>query len=420
MKKSLIAVALSLIILFAFSPVMAESEKEPIHLGAIFSTIGPLAELGQECMHVVDVAEDFINERGGIRGYPIKLTVYEGETDPSLFASRSHRLIESDEVVAGFGGTDLALSTAAGEVFQANEIPYINTAGSTPTITLVGDYVFSSVQPDNDQGRASAKYFYEELGYETYAIFKDVAQEYTTNMTEYFIFYAKEFIGKEDPAPIVLTFETGEGDFSGHITRLLRDMQAEGIEAIYLPTFPGDAPEIALQLSDLGIDLPLLGACGIDSYTLGEVGGEAVEGLILSTHYVPGQPMSEIAMEFEEVYMQHYEGDERLYRPGGHGMMALESLLQYKEAIGAVIDDKGSDWWDNAEKEEQSKAIRDSLATIEFSNTTTPNPYSFDDVGRPQMGVPMAIVEDGEIVYYDYMEYDEFTPEGIELFPLMR
>lgn len=420
MKKSLIIfIIVCFSFMVSFSSVQAETEfDEPIHLGAIFSTTGALAELGQEAMHVIDITEDFINDRGGIGGYPLEITVYEGETDPSVFASRAHRLIESDEVLAGFGGTDLALSTAAGEVFLENQLTYINTAGSTPTIAEIGDYVFSSVQPDNDQGRAAAYYFTEVKGFEKFAIFNDEAQEFTTNMTDYFKFYLDEFSPAEDPVPITLSYETGDTDFSSQITNLMMELRDTDIDAVWISSFPAEAPQIVRQMKDFDIDLPALTVCGADSHTLTDVGGDAVEGMMYTTHYAYGMPMSEIAEEFEEVYLDHYQDDDILSVPGGHGFQALESVLQYKEAIEYILDDRGHDWWDGADRFEKAEVIRDTLAKIEFKNTTPHVNYKFDEVGRPQFGMPVAIVEDGERVFHEYLRYDDFTPEGIELDPI--
>ncbi|MCD6434263.1 MAG: ABC transporter substrate-binding protein, partial [Candidatus Diapherotrites archaeon] len=171
------------------SATLFGAEKEPFRLGAIISFTGEGAEMGVEFYQSIQVAEDLLNEKGGIHGYPIAVTIVDGATDPSVFATKAHRLIEDVKVIAGFGGCDISLATAAGEVFQVNKTPFTDIGGTTPTIPLVGDYMFMTPVPDNDQGRAVAMYLYKELGYDTVAIFKDIASAYGTKLTEYITYY---------------------------------------------------------------------------------------------------------------------------------------------------------------------------------------------------------------------------------------
>lgn len=415
MKKlkifALLIMCVSITLTLSFITAYTEIEKQPIKIGAIVSFTGVGAEMGIENQRTISVAADLLNARGGIHGYPISVTIVDGASKPAVFAIKARRLVESVKVIAGIGGNDISFATAAGEVFQEQKTPFSDIAGTTPTIPLVGDYMVMTPFPDNDQGRAVAKYAYEELGYDTFAIFKDVASAYGTKLTEYFIHFAKKFTGKDDPVPLVLTYQTGDTDYSAQLTRLKANAERLGIEAIVLPTWPRDAPKIAKQARGLRIDLPLLGTDGVDTSALTEVGGEAVEGMIFSTHFSPGQPgLPEIVQDFVNEYRERYEAD-----PGAFGTMGYDALMQMAESISAVIEEKGEEWWDNASLAEKRKATRDKLFSIEFSWTT--QSYSFSSEGWPKRGAVWKKVKNGKREFYDFQPYEEYTPEGIETLP---
>lgn len=400
-----------LLMLFSLTALSIAQQKEPIKIGAIVGLTGEAAEMGIEFRDCATMAVDLLNAKGGIHGYPVELTIVDAQSKPAVYATKAHRLIESVEVIAGFGGCDISFATAAGEVFQDAKTPFTDIAGTTPTIPLVGDYMFMTPIPDNDQGRAVAKYIYEKLGYDTITIFKDVASAYGTKLTEYIIYYLKEFTGKENPVPFVPAYNTGDSDYTAQLTRLKVNIKKLGIQAIVLPTWPRDAPKIAKQARGLAIELPLLGTDGVDTSALTEVGGDAVEGMIYSTHFSAGMPgLPAMAKDYAREYEKRHEEE-----PGAFGTMAYDSFMIMAEAISEVIEEKGEKWWDEASLAGKRTATRDKLLTIKTTWTT--QPISFTPEGWPKRGATWKIVKNGERCYYDFQSYENYTPEGIETFP---
>ena len=385
--------------------------KEPIKIGAIVELTGEAAEMGIENQHTIDVAESLLNAQGGIEGYPLEVVIVDGGSDPAMFATRAHRLLEDEKVICGIGGNDISFATAAGEVFAKAEAPYADIGGTTPTIPLISDFMFMAPGPDNDQGRAVAKYVTGKLGYNTFAIFKDVASAYGTKLSEYFIYYAKYFTKKDNPVPLVLNYQTGDTDYSAQLTKLKARAKDLGIQAIILPTWPQDAPTIAKQARDLGVELPLIGTDGVDTSALTDVGGEAVEGMIFSTHFHPDQPgLPDMAKKFVAEYRKKFNDD-----PGAFGTMGYDALVIMAEAISKVIADKGAAWWDQASLADKRLATRDALLTVQFKWTT--QPFGFTKEGWPKKGQVWKQVKDGKRVFYDFQPYDSFTPSGINTMP---
>jgi len=385
--------------------------KEPIKIGVICNYTGDCAELGVEEHKLLVVAEDLLNAKGGIHGYPVNLTIVDGQSKPAVHATKAYRLIESEKVVIGIGGDDISYATASGEVFQQAKVPYMSTGASTPTCSLVGDYMAMIWRPDNDCGRGIAKYVYEKIGYNKVTIFKDVASAYGTKLTEYFIYYFKEFTGDEDPVPLVLAYNTGDTDYTAQLTRLKANMDKLGIQAVILPTWPRDAPKIVKQARELELDIPMIGTDGVDTSALTEVGGDSVEGMIFATLFAPEQPgITEVAQENMIEYEKRY--NEKM---GAYAASAYDAFMVSVESIKAVIDEKGAEWWDSASLADKRKAVRDKMFSITMQWTI--EPLKFTPEGWPKRANIWKIVKNGERVFYDSQTYDEYTPEGIELMP---
>lgn len=402
-------VILCLALMLMFQPTVYA--KEPIKIGAIVELTGDAAEMGVENQYTIEVAESLLNARGGIEGYPVKVVIVDGGSDPAMFATKAHRLLGNEQVIAGIGGNDISYATAAGEVFAKAKAPYADIGGTTPTIPLISDFMFMAPGPDNDQGRAVAKYVVENLGYDTFAIFKDVASAYGTKLTEYFIYYAKFFTKKNNPVPLVLSYQTGDIDYSAQLTKLKSKAKKLGIQALILPTWPQDAPTIARQARDLGINLPLIGTDGVDTSALTEVGGESVEGMIFSTHFHPDQPgLPEMAKKFVVDYRKKYKED-----PGAFGTMGYDALMIMAEALSAVIKDKGPAWWDKASLAEKRLATRDALLSVQFRWTT--QPFGFTKEGWPRKGQVWKEVKNGKRAFHAFQLYESFTPTGINTMP---
>lgn len=411
-KSLIIFFIIMLLTFFSLTVLSFGQEKEAIKIGAIFSLTGEAAEQDITSMRAALVGEELLNEKGGIHGYPISLTVVNGESKPAVFATKAHRLVESDLVVAGLGGNDITVATAAGKVFQDAKTAYIDVMGTTPTIPLVGEYMFMSPAPDNDMGRAVAKYAYEKLGYDTITIFKDVASAYGTKLTEYTIHFLKEFSGKDDPVPFVPAYNTGDMDYSAQITRLKPNIKKLGIQAIFIPGWPNDIPTIAKQTRELGIDIPLIGGDAADTKALYDVGGDTVEGMVFCTHFDVHQPgISDSVMEAAKLYKANYGED-----MDASGAMGYDAFMIIAKALYDLIGEKGEEWWDTASLAEKRVAVKDAIANINTGTWTTA-PVTFTPEGWPTRGFVWKQAKGGERIYLDFQTYADYTPEGTNVLP---
>jgi branched-chain amino acid transport system substrate-binding protein len=114
-------------------------------------------------------------------------------------------------------------------------------------------------------------------------------------------FFEKKF--KELGGEIVSeqTFQTGDSDFKGQLTRI----RTSNPEAIFIPAYYTEVGLIARQARQLGLKAVLLGADGWDSPRLFEIGGEAIEGSYISNHYSSESPKP-ATQDFIKKYKDRY------------------------------------------------------------------------------------------------------------------
>ena len=97
---------------------------------------------------------------------------------------------------------------------------------------------------------------------------------------------------------------------------------------IYIPGYYGDVALIAKQARMIGLTQPLLGGDGWDAPELWQLGGDALNGSYISTHYSIDDP-SPVIQTFVESYKQRYGN----LLPDAHAALAYDAARLLFDAI---------------------------------------------------------------------------------------
>jgi branched-chain amino acid transport system substrate-binding protein len=141
-RKYALATATAFIFGIASGPVMSQgADKETLHIGAAVSLSGATGVWGQQFEKGMRLLlEQLPGQR--LAGHPIKLTVYDTETNSSRTAQLFRRLAENDGVhviVTGSNsGEGLAIVPLANEL----KVPALNMGAAEAITTPVTPYVF--------------------------------------------------------------------------------------------------------------------------------------------------------------------------------------------------------------------------------------------------------------------------------------
>ncbi len=276
----------------------ARAGGDEILFGEVGSLTGQEATFGVSTKKGIALAVKEINEAGGILGKKIRVITYDDQGKPTEAAAAATRLIVQDKVHVLLGEVASARSLAMAPIAQANKVPMITHASTNPRVTEGKDFVFRTCFIDPFQGTVMAKFARDELKLEKVAVLRDVRNDYSVGLANYFV----ESFGKLGGTIVGdQSYSAQDIDFKAQLTAL-RTLQPQ---AIFVPGYYTDVGLIARQARELGLNVPLLGGDGWDSAKLYEIGGEALQGSYFSNHYSLDDPSPRIR-KFVEAFEKTY------------------------------------------------------------------------------------------------------------------
>lgn len=350
MRKAILPAALVLLAL-AFSCTQRPEDPNAVNhstikIGYFGDLSGPTFNFGQSAINGVLMAAEEINQTSGINGRRIDVVIEDDRGSPEEAARLTAKLIDKDKVVAIIAGGVSGNSLAAAPKAQASHVPFISPSSTDPAVTQTGTYIFRACFVDSFQGQVMASFAVNTLKAQTAAILFDFNSPYGRGLSDYFKLSFAKLGGRIVSEQ---SYAQGDADFKGQLSTI----RSAEPDVIYIPGYYGDVALIAKQARMIGLEQPLLGADGWDAPELWQLGGDALNGSYISTHYSVDDPSPAI-QKFVEVYKQRYGN----LLPDAHAALAYDAARILFDAIMRA----GST---------DSTPIRDALAqTKDFAGVT--------------------------------------------------
>jgi branched-chain amino acid transport system substrate-binding protein len=342
-----VSLALSLLVLAACEEKKKEAPAAPagqaaapagggILVGHVGSLTGNEATFGDSTDKGIRLAVDEVNAKGGIKGKQVAMKTYDDQGKPEEAAIAASRLILQDKINVLLGEVASSRSLAMAPIADQNKVPMVTPSSTNPRVTKDGQktrpYVFRVCFIDPFQGTVMAK-FASEKGIKKVAVLRDVGNDYSVGLADYFLSKYKELGGKivDDQS-----YKAGDQDFKAQLTAI----KAKGPEAIYVPGYYTDVALIARQARELGIKAPLMGGDGWDSPKLFEIGGKALEGSFFSNHYSYEDPAPRI-QEFVKKYKERFGAVPDGLAATGYdaARIAFDAMNRAKDLSGEAVRD---------------------------------------------------------------------------------
>ena len=350
-SRALTVLQILVLVLFSTTCRRTQSSDPPkdhsiIKIGFFGDLSGPTFNFGESAKNGILMAADEINQGGGIDGRRLDVVIDDDAGSPEKAAMLTARLIDEDKVVAIIAGGTSGNSRAAAPKAQSARIPLIAPSSTDPAVTQVGDYIFRACFVDAFQGEVMARFAANTLKAKKAAILFDFNSPYGRGLTDYFeLSFSKlggQIVGK-------LSYTQSDIDFKGQLSTI----QSAAPDVIYIPGYYGDVAVIAKQARMLGLTQPLLGADGWDAPELWQLGGDALNGSYITTHYSVDDPSPAIE-HFVQEYRQRYGN----LTPDAHAALAYDAMRVLADAISRAHST-------------ESAPLRDALAqTTQFSGVT--------------------------------------------------
>ena len=147
-------VCISLMLLTG-APVLAQ---EAIKIGAVLSLTGVGAGLGVPEKHGALLAEKAINQRGGVKGRPIKIIIEDDGSKADIAKSKAESLIYSEKVTAMIGPSLTASTGAVASITNSAPMVQIACTGLGPQIEQSYKKLFHVLPPQVLNAKALLEY----------------------------------------------------------------------------------------------------------------------------------------------------------------------------------------------------------------------------------------------------------------------
>ncbi|WP_394828970.1 ABC transporter substrate-binding protein [Pendulispora albinea] len=327
---------------------------DKIVLGHVGSLTGNEATWGDTSDKGFKLAIEEQNKKGGIKGKKIELKTLDDQGKPEEAAVATTRLITQDKVSVLLGEVASSRSLAMAPLAESNLVPMISHASTNPRVTKDGSktrsYVFRTCFIDPFQGTVMAKFTHENLKITKVAVLKDVGNDYSVGLSQFFTDKYKALGGSIIAEQ---SFKAGDQDFKAQLTSI----KTKNPDAIYVPGYYTDVALIARQARELGMKQPLLGGDGWVSEKLFEIAKGALDGSYFSSHYSEDDP-SPVVQEFIAKYKAAYNGS----IPDAYATLGYDTARLTFDALERAKDLSGPSIRDAIEATKDFKVVTGSIS----------------------------------------------------------
>jgi branched-chain amino acid transport system substrate-binding protein len=308
---------------------------DSILIGHVASLTGEQATFGESTDNAIKLAIAEANSKGGIKGKKLVLKTYDDQGKPEEAAVAATRLIVQDKAAVLLGEVASSRSLAIAPIADQNKVPQISPTSTNPRVTKDGEktrpYVFRVCFIDPFQGTVMAKFARENLKLKKVAILRDVGNDYSVGLADFFTSKFKELGGE-----IVSdqSFKAGDQDFKAQLTTIKNKKP----ELIYVPAYYTDVALIGRQARELGIKVPLAGGDGWDSSKLYEIAQGALDGSFFSNHYTHENP-DPLVQNFVKKYKETYGSVPDALAALGYdaALVAIDAMTKAPDLTGPAI-----------------------------------------------------------------------------------
>jgi branched-chain amino acid transport system substrate-binding protein len=291
----------------------------PIKVGAVLSLTGPGAGLGGPERNGIQLAEKRINERGGIRGRPLRILIEDDGSKPDIAKSKAEALIHGEKVVALLGPSLTASTGAVATVTNSLGMPQLCMTGLGPAIESTYKSLFHMLPPQPLNARAMLEYIGKGLKAKKLGVLHDsgYGQLVMTHLQNLHQDYGIEIVATEK-------FEVGATDVSTQAAKVrVASPDVVGVIAT--------SPVPFRNARQMRITQPIVSAVGSSSYEYVKGMGDFADDIVFAEFIVSEDPLPH-QKEFVELFQKEKGSLPKTYDAAGWD--AVHVLAQALEKAG--------------------------------------------------------------------------------------
>lgn len=253
---------------------------------AVAVPLGSDLNSAQEILRGVAQGQTEINQKGGIKGVPLKVLIANDENQAATAQRVAEALVKNPDVLGIVGHFSSDVTLAAGKVYQSGQLVAISPVSTSVQLSGFGNYIFRTVPSDRFAGNALARYQLNQLKKKKAAIFFNSASNYSKSLKGEF---TTALFG--DGGQVVGEYDLSSSTFNAGNS--VEQAIKQGSEVLMLApnssTFDKALQVVAVNRNRLQL------LAGDDAYTPQtlQIGGPSAVGMVLAVPWhILGDPQS--------------------------------------------------------------------------------------------------------------------------------
>lgn len=383
----ILIVLLSILVVFSIAVIgcgeekteeTTTEEKEEYKIGAVLSTSGGAAPLGEPEQRSLLLLEKQINDEGGVNGHNVKFIIEDDQSKEENAATAIDKLITTENVSAVIGSSTTGATLAMTGIAAEKGVPLVCCAAGTKITQdpATKKWVFRTPPTDSMAIEKVIEYLTSNLKVKNIAILHDQNAFGTGG--------ADELEQKAPDAGLTVvareSYGTQDTDMTGQLTKIAEtDAQA----LVVWGTNPGPA-SIANNMMNMGIDIPFVGSHGIANKKFIEIAGDAADGVVfpagrlLMPSSIENEEWRTAVEDFASAYKSEYDMDIDTFAAHGYdaGGLIINAMKnadsndpsKIRDALEETTDYVGIDGIYNYSPDDHDGLTSDDLIMIKIVN----------------------------------------------------
>jgi branched-chain amino acid transport system substrate-binding protein len=257
-----------------------------------------VALFGQEQVIGAQIAEEYLNQKGGVNGRPIKLIFQDTAGDEAGAINAFQNLINVAKVVAIVGPTLSQQAFAANPIANKAGVPVVGPSNTAAGIPQIGEFV-SRVSAPVTQIAPHAVQAAMGMNPNLKRVAVLFAQNDAFSKSETQVFQQTVKDNPKLELVTVQTFQTTDTDFTAQTTNVL----AAKPDLVIISGLAADGGNLVKQLRELGYKGLIVGGNGFNTANLFPVCKALCDGILVAQAYSYQAP-GEVNQAFRAVYKE--------------------------------------------------------------------------------------------------------------------
>lgn len=343
-------------LVFIFS---ACGPSEPVKIGFIGGLSGRVADLGIAGRDAVQLAVDLRNQAGGIGGRQIRLLVRNDEHDPEVTRRVTRELIDQG-VAAIVGPMTSAMAVVAAPLATQARVLMMSPTATTEDLSGLDDFFFRITSTTRQFASANANYQLKT------GRMRRVAAIYDAGNRSFSEMWLKNFSEafEKGGGKILSQVEFTSGSQVGHY-QLAQNILAADPDGVLIVANAMDSALLCQQIRKLNQDIPITLADWGATEVLLELGGRAVEGVVVVQTF-DRKKVTPAYLEFRTKYQRRFNRE-----PGFPGVNAFEATSVVLDALAAQV--QGEELKQTVLRLRQFQGLQEPFILNDFGDTIRPH-----------------------------------------------